>query len=87
MGQKVNPFLMRLGYIKTWHSRWFVSHKDYGRFIEEDYRIRKFIKEKFKHAAVSKVIIERLAERIKVRISSARPGIIIGRHGDRKSVV
>ena len=81
MGQKVNPFLLRLGYIKTWHSRWFVKPKDYGRFIEEDYKIRKFIKEKFKHAAISKVIIERLAERIKVRISTARPGIIIGRHG------
>lgn len=81
MGHKVNPFLLRIGIIKTWHSRWFAKPKDFPRFIEEDYRIRKFIKGRFKQAAVSKVIIERLTERIKIRIFTARPGIIIGRHG------
>jgi small subunit ribosomal protein S3 len=81
MGHKVHPFLLRIGFMRTWHSRWFAKHKDFARFIEEDYRIRKFIKERFKQAAVSKIIIERLAERIKIRILSARPGIIIGRHG------
>jgi small subunit ribosomal protein S3 len=81
MGQKVHPFLQRIGFTRTWHSRWFARPKDYARFVEEDYRIRKFIQDKLKQAAVSRVIIERLAERIKVRIFSARPGIIIGRHG------
>jgi len=81
MGQKVHPFLQRIGIIRTWHSRWFARPKDYAKFIKEDYNIRKFIKTRFKQAAISKVIIERLAERIKVRILTARPGIIIGRHG------
>src|SRR3989338_7930331 len=81
MGQKVHPFLQRIGIIRTWHSRWFAKPKDYAKFIKEDYDIRKFIKIRFKQAAVSKIIIERLAERIKIRILSARPGIIIGRHG------
>ena len=81
MGQKVNPFIMRIGFIKTWHSRWFAKPKDYPKFIAEDYKIRRFIKKKFKQAAISKIIIERLTEQIKIRILSARPGIIIGRHG------
>ncbi|MEI6632067.1 MAG: 30S ribosomal protein S3, partial [bacterium] len=81
MGQKVHPFVLRVGYIKTWHSRWFANSKDFSSFILEDYKIRKFIKNKLKQAAVSKVIIERLAEKVKIRIFSARPGIIIGRHG------
>jgi small subunit ribosomal protein S3 len=81
MGQKVHPFLQRIGIIRTWHSRWFAKPKDYAKFIKEDYDIRKFIKTRFKQAAISKVIIERLAERIKIRILTARPGIIIGRHG------
>jgi len=81
MGQKVHPFLQRIGIIRTWHSRWFAKPKDYANFIKEDYNIRKFIKTRLKQAAISKVIIERLAERIKIRILTARPGIIIGRHG------
>jgi len=81
MGHKVSPLLLRIGFIRTWHSRWFANPKDYPRFIEQDYQIRKHVKAKFKHAAVANVIIERLADRIKVRILSARPGIIIGRHG------
>lgn len=81
MGQKVHPFILRVGLIRTWHSRWFAKSKDFSNLILQDYKIRKFIKAKFKQAAVSKVIIERLAEKIKIRIMSARPGIIIGRHG------
>ncbi|MCK9602912.1 MAG: 30S ribosomal protein S3 [Candidatus Omnitrophica bacterium] len=81
MGQKVHPFVLRVGFIRTWHSRWFAKAKDFPRFIEEDYNIRKIIKKRFKQAAISKVIIERLTEKTKVRILSARPGIIIGRHG------
>jgi small subunit ribosomal protein S3 len=81
MGQKVHPFILRVGYIRNWHSRWFAKPRDYARFIEEDYRIRGLIKDKFKHAAISRIIIERLTERVKIRIFTARPGIIIGRHG------
>jgi small subunit ribosomal protein S3 len=81
MGQKVNPFILRIGFTKTWQSRWFAKPKDYARFIEEDFRIRKLIKEKFKQAAIARIIIERLTERVKIRVFSARPGIIIGRHG------
>lgn len=81
MGQKVNPLILRIGFIKNWRSLWFAKPKDYPAFIEEDYKIRKFIKSNFKQAAISRIIIERLAERIKIRIYSARPGIIIGRHG------
>lgn len=81
MGHKVNPFILRIGILRTWHSRWFAKPKDYPRFIEEDYRIRRFVKSKFKQAAISKIVIERLADKVRLRIFSARPGIIIGRHG------
>ncbi|MDD2689238.1 MAG: 30S ribosomal protein S3 [Candidatus Omnitrophica bacterium] len=81
MGQKVHPFILRMGIIRTWHSRWFANAKDYPKFIYEDYTIRKFIKARFKQAAISSIIIERLADKLKIRIRTARPGIIIGRHG------
>lgn len=81
MGQKVHPFALRLGFIRTWQSRWFAKSPTYAKFIEQDYRIRKFIKKRFKQAAVSKIVIDRLADKIKIHIYSARPGIIIGRHG------
>ncbi|MCM8795075.1 MAG: 30S ribosomal protein S3 [Candidatus Omnitrophica bacterium] len=81
MGQKVHPLIQRIGFTKTWLSLWFAKPKDYVRFIEEDVKIRKYIKEKFKHAAISKIIIERVADRLKIRIQAARPGIIFGRRG------
>lgn len=81
MGHKVNPFILRMGYIRTWHSRWFAKSRDYSRFIAQDYKIRKMINARFKHASISKIAIERLAEKVRIRIFTARPGIIIGRHG------
>ncbi|HOU36327.1 MAG TPA: 30S ribosomal protein S3 [Candidatus Omnitrophota bacterium] len=81
MGRKIHPFLQRIGIIRTENSRWIATRKDYGRFIYEDFEIRKLISSKFKLAAVSRIIIERLADKIRIRIHSARPGIIIGRHG------
>lgn len=81
MGHKVNPLILRIGFIRNWESRWFAGAKDYARFIQQDYKIRKIIRSKFKHAAIAGILIERLAQRIKIRISTARPGIIIGRHG------
>ena len=80
MGQKVNPISLRLGIVKTWESRWFAGKK-YADYIFEDYRIRKFIKEKLHHAGVSKIEIERSARRVRLRIFTARPGIVIGKKG------
>ncbi|MBN1913826.1 MAG: 30S ribosomal protein S3 [Candidatus Omnitrophica bacterium] len=81
MGHKVNPYILRIGIIRTWQSKWFAKSKDFPRLIKEDYRIRNFIKAGFRQAAISKVVIERLTERMKIYIYAARPGIIIGRHG------
>lgn len=81
MGHKVNPVLQRIGYIKNWNSNWFAGKKDFAKFVRQDYDIRKFIKKKFKQAAISKVVIERLADKVRIKIHSARPGVVIGRHG------
>ena len=80
MGQKVNPIGLRLGIVKTWDSRWY-AEKVYSKFLQEDIRIRRFIKEKLYHAGISKVEIERTANRAKITIRAARPGIIIGQKG------
>ncbi len=80
MGQKVHPVGFRVGVNKTWKSRWYAD-KTYGQFLHEDLRIRKFIKERLFHAGISRVEIERTAERIRVFIHTARPGIIIGKKG------
>ena len=80
MGQKVNPLGFRLGVIKSWDSRWFAG-KDYAAFIEDDYRIREFLKKKLYHAGISKIEIERWAKRVRLRIYAARPGIVIGKKG------
>jgi small subunit ribosomal protein S3 len=81
VGQKVSPTLLRIGINKNWRSVWFSDRKDFARNIEEDYKIRKYIRTKFVQGAVSGVEIERLADQIKIRIASARPGVIIGRRG------
>jgi small subunit ribosomal protein S3 len=80
LGQKVNPIGLRLGIIKTWESRWF-GGKNYADYIFEDYKLRKFIKQKLYHAGVSRIEIERSAKRIRMRIFTARPGIVIGKKG------
>ena len=80
MGQKVNPIGLRLGIIKTWESQWF-GGKNYADYIFEDYKLRKFIKQKLYHAGVSRIEIERSAKRIRLRIYTARPGIVIGKKG------
>ena len=80
MGQKVNPIGLRLGIVKTWESRWYADKK-YSEYILEDFKIRKFIKKKLSHAGISKIEIERSAKRIRLRIFTARPGIVIGKKG------
>jgi small subunit ribosomal protein S3 len=80
LGQKVNPIGMRLGIFKTWESRWYAG-KSYAGYILEDFNIRKFLKKKLFHAGVSRIEIERSAKRIRLRIFTARPGIVIGKKG------
>jgi len=80
LGQKVNPVGLRLGIIKTWESRWF-SEKKYADYIYEDYKLREFIKEKLFHAGISRIEIERSAKRVRLRIFTSRPGIVIGKKG------
>ena len=81
MGQKVNPIGFRIGVTKDWRSRWFGRKKDFGTKLHEDLLIRKTIETRLKDAAVSRVQIERFANRIRVAIHSARPGLVIGRKG------
>lgn len=80
MGQKVSPIIQRIGITKNWSSVWFAKPQDFYNFLEEDVKIRRHIKSNFKQAAVSKIVIERVAEKVKVKIYTARPGVIIGRH-------
>jgi small subunit ribosomal protein S3 len=80
LGQKVNPIGLRLGIVKTWESRWYAG-KNYSEYILEDYNIRKFIKKKLYHAGISRIEIERSSKRVKLRIFTARPGIVIGKKG------
>jgi small subunit ribosomal protein S3 len=80
LGQKVNPIGLRLGIVKTWESRWYAG-KNYADYILEDYNIRKFIKKRLYHAGISKIEIERSSKRVRLRIFTSRPGIVIGKKG------
>ena len=80
MGQKVNPIGFRVGVIRDWESRWYAG-KDYADLLHEDIKIREYIEERLKDAAVSKVEIERAANRVNVLISTGKPGMVIGRGG------
>ncbi len=81
MGQKVSPISFRLGIIKTWSSKWFSDKKKYRKNFLNDVKIEKFILNKLKNAAISRIEIERSPQAIKINIFSSRPGIIIGRGG------
>ncbi len=80
MGQKVHPYGLRLGIIKDWRSRWY-SEKEYATNLQEDLRIRAYVKQRLIHAGVSVVEIERKSNRVHVIIHTARPGIVIGKKG------
>ncbi len=80
MGQKVNPIGLRLKITRSWDSKWFAT-KDYPKWVLEDHKIRKTVKERMAHAGISKVEIERAAKRVRVKIHTARPGIVIGKKG------
>ena len=80
MGQKVNPHGLRVGVIKDWDSKWY-AEADFADCLVEDYQIRKFLKKKLYSAVVSKIEIERTSDRVKIIISTAKPGMIIGKGG------
>ncbi|MDD4736300.1 MAG: 30S ribosomal protein S3 [Kiritimatiellae bacterium] len=81
MGQKVNPIGLRVTVNKNWGSRWFANKKDFGNLLHEDLLIRKVVLNRLKDAAVPEVLIERYANRARITIFTARPGIVIGRKG------
>ncbi len=80
MGQKVNPIGFRLGIHRDWDSKWFAG-REYSDFVFEDYQIRKFLKNKLTQAGVSKIEIERAANKVRIKIHTARPGLVIGKKG------
>ena len=80
MGQKTHPIGFRLGIIKTWSSRWY-EDKNYAKWLHEDLKLKDFIKKKLNHAGVSFIEIERAANKAKINIHTARPGIVIGKRG------
>jgi small subunit ribosomal protein S3 len=80
MGQKVHPTGFRLGFNKTWRSRWY-AEKDYANLLHEDVLLKRDLKKRFAHAGVSRVEVERAANKLKISIYTSRPGIIIGRKG------
>ena len=80
MGQKVNPYGIRLGINKTWSSRWF-SKTNYTKLLHEDLKIKDYVEKKLKNASISKINIERAAKKLRLSIYSSRPGIIIGKKG------
>ncbi len=80
MGQKVNPIGFRLGVIKTWDSKWY-AEADYAKNLHEDLKIRQFLKKRLYSAGISKIEIERAANKTKINIHAARPGLIIGKKG------
>ncbi|NTW05454.1 MAG: 30S ribosomal protein S3 [Peptococcaceae bacterium] len=81
MGQKVNPKGLRIGIIRDWESKWFANKKDFSSLLLEDVKIRNFIKKKLFLAGITTIQIERAANRVKVTINAAKPGIVIGRGG------
>lgn len=80
MGQKVNPLGIRLNITRTWDSIWYAD-KDYSKNLIEDQKIRKFLKNRLSHAGLSKIILERTGEKVRVKLFTARPGIVIGKKG------
>jgi len=81
VGQKVHPEGLRLGITQDWKSRWY-EEKDYARRLHEDLRIRNFLMQRFKNANISKILIEKAVNKVRINISAARPGILIGRGGE-----
>ena len=86
MGQKVHPIGFRLGILTHWESNWY-AEKDFSKLLHEDLKIRRYIKKKLYHAGISKIAIERTADKVRVNIHASRPGIIIGKRGTEVDVL
>lgn len=82
MGQKIHPTGFRLSVSRNWASRWYASNRDFAGMLAEDVKVREFLKEKLKNAAVSRILIERPAKNARITIFSARPGVVIGKKGE-----
>lgn len=81
MGQKVNPIGLRLNITRTWESIWYAGKKDYANNLYEDQEIRKYLKKRLYHAGISRIVIERTGDKIRIKLFTARPGIVIGKKG------
>lgn len=81
MGQKVHPHGLRVGIIKDWEAKWYADKNNYSDFLQEDLKIREYVKQRLIDSGISRVIIERAANRLKIDIHTARPGMVIGRGG------
>jgi small subunit ribosomal protein S3 len=82
MGQKVHPVGIRLGITKEWTSRWYANSQTFPDYVEQDHRVREFLRHKLKEASVSRIHIERPAKKANITIHTARPGIVIGKKGE-----
>lgn len=87
MGQKIHPKGFRIGVIEEWDSFWFASDAEYGKYVAEDVRLRKFLKEHLYKAGISRIFIGRKANQIEITIHTARPGLIIGKGGKEVSAI
>ena len=87
MGQKVNPHGLRVGVINGWNTQWYADKKEFSKFLKEDHVIRTFLKKKYYAAAISKILIERAANKIAVTVYTARPGVIIGKAGAEVEII
>ena len=81
MGQKTHPIGFRLGVTKSWDSKWYAPKREYAKILHEDLKIKEYIKNRYKAASISKIEIERIVDKLKIRIHSAKPAIVIGRKG------
>jgi len=87
MGQKVNPIGFRVGITRGWESVWYASDKNFGEQLREDIKLRRYVKARLKHAGVSRIVIERPADKIKVTVHTSRPGVVIGKKGSEIDAV
>ena len=87
MGQKVNPHGLRVGVISGWNTQWYADKKEFSKFLKEDHVIRTFLKKKYYAAAISKIMIERAANKIAITVHTARPGVIIGKAGAEVEII
>lgn len=87
MGQKTHPTGFRLGYIKTWDSKWYSEKRKYSKLLHEDLKIREYVKKKLYHAGISRVVIERSTNKCRVNIYTAKPAIVIGKRGQEVDVL